>query len=233
MLAALHIHTCFHGIPTIMAQSRTLVQRFVLHKPPLHTASSFKLIDSPGTSWLTHFAAKETEAPGGNHSILPSLNQLQIPSTRSPLPGPLLPEPCSARHWPERAPRGPGPRAGLTPTRRARAARASQRPGPLRSHGACSERKANSPRRGGSAEARAPNNPLRDPAPPSTQTWTGGRRSGSAASQGSGFRCCLRHLRASLHPRRPADAAALPAPPWSGSVRAEDRRGKRSTRRTP
>lgn len=96
--AALHIHTCFHGIPTIMAQSRTLVQRFVLHKPPLHTASSFKLINSPRTSRLTHFAAKETEAPGGSHSVLPSLNQLQIPSTRPPLPGPLFPEPCSARH---------------------------------------------------------------------------------------------------------------------------------------
>lgn len=114
-------------------------------------------------------------------------------------------------------PRGPGPRAGLTPTRRARAARASQRPGPLRSHGACRERKTNGPRRGWSAKARAPENPLLGLTPPHIQTWTSGRRSGSATSQGSGFRCCLRHLRASLRPRRPADAGALPAPASGGS----------------
>lgn len=42
--AAPHIHTCFHRIPTTMAQSLTLTQRFVLHKPPRHTSSSFKVM---------------------------------------------------------------------------------------------------------------------------------------------------------------------------------------------
>lgn len=43
------------------------------------------------------------------------------------------------------------------------------------------------------------------PGPQRIQTWTCGRCSRSAASQGSGFRCCLRHLRASLrHPESSA-----------------------------
>lgn len=52
----------------------------------------------------------------------------------------------------------------------------------------------------GRTQARKPHRSPPQRAPPNTQTWTCGRRSGSAASQGSGFRCYLRHLRASHSP---------------------------------
>lgn len=71
------------------------------------------------------------------------------------------------------------------------------------------------------------------PASYTEQTWTSGRRSPSATSKGSGFRCCLRHLRASLRRRRPADAAALPAPASRGKREGlGERCGRRSMRST-
>lgn len=86
-----------------------------------------------------------------------------------------------------------------------------------------------------SAKTRVPKSPVPGPARPgpasyTEQTWTSGRRSGSAASPGSGFRCCLRHLRASLRPRRPAVEAALPAPASRGKRESRRCRGRRSMR---
>lgn len=214
-----------------MVPSYTLynVLCFTNHLSALHLSSNGSL----GASMLIHFADRETEA-GTLRSNFP-VSKMNSESL-SPLMTPLVP--CSR----SRVPRGtdlserPGARDLAPGSHRLGAlGPPERRSGRVRSAAMAPAGRGRRQAEGVGQQRRGRPGSLPNPARPRAHTdldlrpllW-------SATSQGSGFRCCLRHLRASLpapSAQLQAETALLPAPPTrkvgkNGQVCGERWRGR-------